>query len=107
MQIFRDMWTKGSATCDGKHYQVDGAICAPRPLQGTVLPGSQANGIPIWIAGGGEKETLRIAAQYADYTNFDGALEGFKHKSRDPAGPLRGARPGLRARSCARPTTTS
>ena len=107
VQIFRDMWTKGEATFSGKHYQVDGAICAPQPLQGTVLPGSKANGIPIWIAGGGEKKTLRIAAQYADYTNFDGALDGFKHKSRDPAGALRGARPRLRARSCAAPTTTS
>jgi len=79
VQIFRDMWTKGSATLNGKHYQVDGAICAPRPLQGTTQPGSALNGIPIWIAGGGEKKTLRIAAQYADYTNF--APDVFEHKS--------------------------
>jgi len=64
------MWTKGSSTLKGKHYQVDGAICSPRPLQGTTQPGSELNGIPMWIAGGGEKKTLRIAAQYADYTNF-------------------------------------
>jgi len=81
VQVLRDMWTKGSATLDGKYYQVDGALCAPRPLQGTSQPGSAANGIPMWIAGGGEKKTLRIAAQYADYTNFDGTLEGFQHKS--------------------------
>jgi len=81
VQIFRAMWTHGSATLDGKYYQVDGALCAPRPLQGTSQPGSAANGIPMWIAGGGEKKTLRIAAQYADYTNFDGTLEGFQHKS--------------------------
>jgi len=81
VQVFRDMWTKGSATLDAKHYQVDGAICAPRPLQGTTFPGSPLNGIPMWIAGGGEKKTLRIAAQYADYTNFDGSPEGFAHKS--------------------------
>jgi F420-dependent oxidoreductase-like protein len=79
VQIFRDLWTKGSATLDGRHYQVDGAICAPRPLQGTTLPGSAHNGIPVWIAGGGEKKTLRIAAKYADYTNF--AAEEFEHKS--------------------------
>ena len=79
VQIFRDMWTKGSATLNGKHYQVDGAICAPRPLQGTTQPGSALNGIPLWIAGGGEKKTLRIAAQYADYTNF--APDVFEHKS--------------------------
>ena len=70
VQILRDMWTKGSATLNGKHYQVDGAICAPRPLQGTTQPGSARNGIPLWVAGGGEKKTLRIAAKYADYTNF-------------------------------------
>ena len=79
VQIFRDMWTKGSATLNGKHYQVDGAICSPRPLQGTTQPGSRNNGIPIWIAGGGEKKTLRIAAQYADYTNF--SADVFEHKS--------------------------
>ena len=79
VQIFRDLWTKGSATLDGKHYQVDGAICAPRPLQGTTQPGSAHNGIPIWVAGGGEKKTLRIAAKYADYTNF--AADEFEHKS--------------------------
>ncbi|MEP7368846.1 MAG: LLM class F420-dependent oxidoreductase [Dermatophilaceae bacterium] len=79
VKIFRDMWTKGSATLEGKHYQVDGAICAPRPLQGTTQPGSALNGIPIWVAGGGEKRTLRIAARYADYTNF--APSVFGHKS--------------------------
>ena len=72
-----------------------GRSARPSPSRAPCSPGSKANGIPIWIAGGGEKKTLRIAAQYADYTNFDGALDGFKHKSRDPAGALRGARPRL------------
>jgi F420-dependent oxidoreductase-like protein len=81
VQVFRDMWTTGSATLDGKYYQVDGAICAPRPLQGTTAPGSEHNGIPMWIAGGGEKVTLKIAAQYADYTNFDGTPAVFDAKS--------------------------
>ncbi|KRE57103.1 LLM class F420-dependent oxidoreductase [Phycicoccus sp. Soil748] len=81
VEIFRQMWTTGSATLDGEHYQVDGALCRPQPLQGTTVPGSRTNGIPMWIAGGGEKKTLRIAAQYADYTNFDGSPEGFVHKS--------------------------
>ncbi len=81
VEIFRQMWTTGSATLDGEHYSVDGALCHPQPLQGTTAPGSKDNGIPMWIAGGGEKKTLRIAAQYADYTNFDGSPEGFAHKS--------------------------
>ncbi|MGN6610893.1 MAG: LLM class F420-dependent oxidoreductase [Angustibacter sp.] len=73
VQIMRQAWTEGTATLKGEHYQVDGAICRPLPLQD--------GGIPLWIAGGGEKKTLRIAAQYAQYTNFDGSLEGFRHKS--------------------------
>lgn len=81
VRIFRDMWTTGTATLDGKYYQVDGARCAPRPLQGTSMPGSKANGIPIWVAGGGEKVTLRIAARYADYTNFYDDAETFSRKS--------------------------
>ncbi len=81
VQIFRDMWTTGRATFSGKHFQVDGARCYPQPLQGTSVPGSTHNGIPLWIAGGGEKKTLRIAAQYADYTNFAGTLEEFTAKS--------------------------
>jgi F420-dependent oxidoreductase-like protein len=83
VQIFRQMWTTGTATFSGQHYQADGARCWPRPLQGTSVAGSQANGIPMWIAGGGEKKTLRIAAQYADYTNYGaGSVEQFVHKSK-------------------------
>ena len=54
---------------------------APRPLQGTSVPGSPANGIPMWVAGGGEKVTLKIAAQYADYTNVFGDLAEFTRKN--------------------------
>jgi len=71
VQIMRQAWQEGAATLDGKYYQVDGAIVQPKPLQD--------GGIPLWIAGGGEKVTLRIAARYADYTNF--APSGFAEKS--------------------------
>jgi F420-dependent oxidoreductase-like protein len=73
VQIMRQLWTTGTATLSGKHYQVDGAIGRPLPLQ----PG----GIPLWIAGGGERKTLRIAARFAKYTNFAGEPEDFQHKS--------------------------
>ncbi|HEY1572259.1 MAG TPA: LLM class F420-dependent oxidoreductase [Pseudonocardiaceae bacterium] len=73
VQIMRQLWTTGTATLDGKYYQVDGAIGRPLPLQ--------EDGIPLWIAGGGEKKTLRIAAKYARYTNFLGSAEVFAHKS--------------------------
>jgi alkanesulfonate monooxygenase SsuD/methylene tetrahydromethanopterin reductase-like flavin-dependent oxidoreductase (luciferase family) len=43
----------------------------------------------LWIAGGGEQKTLRIAAKYAQYTNFTGEPEGFTHKSEILAGHCR------------------
>jgi alkanesulfonate monooxygenase SsuD/methylene tetrahydromethanopterin reductase-like flavin-dependent oxidoreductase (luciferase family) len=73
VQIMRQLWTQGTATLDGKHYRVDGAIGRPLPLQ--------HGGIPLWIAGGGERKTLRIAARYAQYTNFDATPETFTRKS--------------------------
>lgn len=74
VEIMRQAWAGGVATLDGTHYQVDGAIVRPLPLQ----PG----GLPLWVAGGGEKKTLRIAAKYAQYSNYDGAPEAFARKSR-------------------------
>jgi F420-dependent oxidoreductase-like protein len=73
VQIMRDAWRDGRVSFAGTHYQVDGAIVEPKPLQD--------NGIPLWIAGGGEKVTLRIAAKYAQYTNFTSLPDGFTHKS--------------------------
>ncbi|OIJ24936.1 LLM class F420-dependent oxidoreductase [Nocardioides luteus] len=75
VQIFQQAWTTGVSSLDGKYYQVDGAICQPLPIQ------KGRSGIPLWIAGGGEKVTLKIAAQYADYTNFAGDAETFQAKS--------------------------
>jgi F420-dependent oxidoreductase-like protein len=74
VQIMRDAWRDGRVTFKGKHYQVDDAIVAPKPLQD--------GGLPLWIAGGGEKVTLKIAAKYAQYTNFTAEPEGFVHKSK-------------------------
>lgn len=73
VQIMRDAWRDGRVSFDGKHYQVDGAIVSPKPVQD--------NGIPLWIAGDGEKVTLRIAAKYAQYTNFTPEPQAFAHKS--------------------------
>ena len=73
VQIMRDAWRDGRVTFHGKHYDADGAIVAPKPLQD--------GGPPLWIAGGGEKVTLKIAAKYAKYTNYTSEPEGFRHKS--------------------------
>lgn len=71
-QAVRLLWTEERATFEGKHVRLDGALCDPKPLQ--TLP-------PVWIGGGGEKVTLRIAAARADATNWQVGLEGFRHKS--------------------------
>src|SRR5215203_3487144 len=47
VEIMHQAWTTGSATLHGTHYQVEGAIVRPLPVQ--------EGGIPLWIAGGGEK----------------------------------------------------
>ena len=81
VQIMAEAWRQGRVSFEGKHYQVDGAIVAPKPIR----PG----GIPLWIAGGGEKVTLRIAAKYAQYTNYSADPEEFTHKSQILAGHCR------------------
>ncbi|AGL16739.1 hypothetical protein L083_3229 [Actinoplanes sp. N902-109] len=73
VEIMRRLWSEGRATMDGRWHRVTGAVGRPLPLQ--------AGGIPLWIAGGGEKVTLRLAARHAAYTNFTGEPDGFRHKS--------------------------
>ena len=74
VEIMQAMWTEDAVNYDGEHYQLRGAICSPKPLQ--------EPHIPFWIAGGGEKVTLRIAARHASYTNFGGEdVEQFVSKS--------------------------
>lgn len=74
IEIMKRMWTEDEVHFDGKHYQLRGAICQPKPVQ--------KPHIPLWVAGGGEQLTLRVAAEHASYTNFGGAsVEEFSRKS--------------------------
>ena len=73
VEIMRRMWTEDEVHFAGEYYELEGGICRPRPLQ--------RPHIPIWVAGGGEKLTLRISARFADYTNFGITLDEFIHKS--------------------------
>jgi F420-dependent oxidoreductase-like protein len=73
VEIMQRMWTEDEVTYEGDHYNLQGAICRPKPVQ--------KPHIPFWIAGGGEKLTLNVAARYAAYTNFGMEFDEFVHKS--------------------------
>lgn len=78
VQVILAMWMEDEATFAGEHYSVQRAINQPK--------GIQRPHIPLWIAGGGERKTLRIVARYADFANFAGTLDTFVHKSQVLAG---------------------
>jgi alkanesulfonate monooxygenase SsuD/methylene tetrahydromethanopterin reductase-like flavin-dependent oxidoreductase (luciferase family) len=63
---------------DGRFVHLDAAYCDPKPVR---VPRP-----PIWVGGGGEKVTLRIAARNADATNWQVGLDAFRHKSEVLAG---------------------
>jgi F420-dependent oxidoreductase-like protein len=72
VQIIKAMWTQDRANFDGKYYHIRNAYCNPKPIQKPYPP--------IMIGGGGERETLKIAAKYADACNIFGSVETVKHK---------------------------
>jgi alkanesulfonate monooxygenase SsuD/methylene tetrahydromethanopterin reductase-like flavin-dependent oxidoreductase (luciferase family) len=51
---------------------VPDTTCYPRPLQ---------EHLPIIVGGGGERRTLRLAAQYADAANVTGDVATVRHKT--------------------------
>jgi len=73
VEIMKRMWTEDQVDFEGEHYRLEGAICRPKPVQ--------SPHIPFWVAGGGEKLTLNVAARYASYTNFAVKVHEFEHKS--------------------------
>jgi F420-dependent oxidoreductase-like protein len=72
LQVVKQCWTEETVTFHGKHLHFDEAYCDPKPLQ--QLP-------EIWVGGGGEEVTLRIAARHADKTNWQVGLDAFVRKS--------------------------
>jgi F420-dependent oxidoreductase-like protein len=88
LAIITGMLTQPATTFAGEHFTVTDAKCEPKAVNGR---------LPIWVCGGGEKRTLRMAAKYADgwnapyispeaYAYKVGVLDGWCEKrGRDPA----------------------
>jgi len=60
LDIADRMFAGDSSPYQGKHFQLDGPICSPRPERRP----------PVLIGGTGEKRTLRMVAQRADACNL-------------------------------------
>jgi F420-dependent oxidoreductase-like protein len=98
VQCVRGLLTQEHTSFEGEFFRLRNAMCEPKPVQ---------ERLPIWIGGGGEKVTLRIAAQHADGWNVpfvppavwarkSGVLDEWCNKvGRDPASITRAVNVGM------------
>jgi F420-dependent oxidoreductase-like protein len=72
IQCVRLLLTEEVANFDGEHFRLVDARCEPKPVQSR---------LPLWIGGGGEKVSLRLAARHADGWNVAFIPpEAYRHK---------------------------
>jgi F420-dependent oxidoreductase-like protein len=60
-RLIKQLWTEEKTSFEGKHYRLESAVCAPKPVQ---------RPLKIWLGGAGEKKLLRIVAEHADGWNM-------------------------------------
>jgi alkanesulfonate monooxygenase SsuD/methylene tetrahydromethanopterin reductase-like flavin-dependent oxidoreductase (luciferase family) len=72
VRLIRRLWGETDVSVTGEFYSLEGAICAPRPLQQPHPP--------IWI-GGDRPGVLRLMAAEADIANMNTDLEGFRREA--------------------------
>ncbi len=72
LQIAAQMWSGNAGAFRGKHNRLAQTLCVPQPLSRPHPP--------VLVAGGGERKTLRLVAQYADACNLFGPPEVVRAK---------------------------
>jgi F420-dependent oxidoreductase-like protein len=72
--IIKKMWTERKPSFQGRYYNIEGAICEPKPLQKPHPP--------LWIGGAGERLTLKVVAELADGYNVGASPRDFARKMR-------------------------
>lgn len=69
--VIRSLLDEPRTTFRGRYYHLEDALAQPKPLQ---------RHLPILVGGGGERHTLRIAAQYADLWHVTASPAEITHK---------------------------
>ena len=57
--IIKTLWSGETVDFRGKYYDMQGAVCSPKPL-----------GLRLWVGGRGKKRTIDLAARFADGFNM-------------------------------------